>query len=153
MRLSVPLRRQLADGYCLPACVEMVLAARRIEQDQAALARALGTLPDVGTPISAITNLTSRIRELRTLNISFHQTGEPHDLELALDAGIPPILRVITSQLAYWPESTPHAVVLVDLTNEIAQVNDPAFDDPKYVSFAELCLAWDDGGNRYALIR
>lgn len=153
MRLSVPIRRQLADGYCLPACVEMVLAGRGIQQDQVALARALGTLPDVGTPFMAVTNLKERIRELRPLDITFHQTGEPDDLMRELEGGVPPILRVITSQLPYWSESTAHAVVLVGLEDDVAIVNDPAFDDPQRLSFGDLCLAWDDGGNRYALIR
>ena len=153
MHLSVPVRRQLADGYCLPACVEMALAALGIEQDQAVLARALGTVPDLGTPFSAVTNLTARIRELRTLRINFHPTGEPEDLERAIEGGIPPILRVITGQLPYWIERTAHAVVLIGLDDGLATVNDPEFAHPKQLSFDDLCLAWDDGGNRYALIR
>ena len=165
MHLAVPVRRQLGDGYCLPACVEMVLTSlvpskgRSIQQtegpfgNQASLARALGTVPDVGTPISAVTSLTARIRQLRALNITFHPNGEPEDLERALDRGIPPILRVITGQLPYWSENTPHAVVLVGLQEGIATVNDPAFDEPQHLSFGDLCLAWDNGGYNYVLIQ
>ncbi|MBE7469862.1 MAG: hypothetical protein DPW09_20670 [Anaerolineae bacterium] len=36
--LPIPHRPQLADGYCLPACVQMVLAYWGIERDQAELA-------------------------------------------------------------------------------------------------------------------
>ncbi len=153
MHLPVPIRRQIRDGFCLPACIEMVLASLSIRQDQAAIARALGTLPGVGTPISAVTKLATRIRDLGTLNAVFFATGEPDELKQVLNEGSAPILRVLTGQLPYWSEDTPHAVVLVDLDDNIATVNDPAFDEPQRVSFDELCLAWDDGGNTYVVIR
>ncbi|MCB0174576.1 MAG: C39 family peptidase [Anaerolineae bacterium] len=37
--LSVPHRPQLADGYCLPACVQMVLSHLGIERDQTKLGK------------------------------------------------------------------------------------------------------------------
>lgn len=41
-RLPVPHRSQLAEGYCLPACVEMVLAYWGVERKQSALAARMG---------------------------------------------------------------------------------------------------------------
>ena len=152
MQLSVPHWHQIGDGFCLPACVEMVLASLSAQHSQVDIAHALGTKPNIGTPFSAITQLASRIRALHRTNVYLHETGEPEDLERALHSGVPPILRVLTGQLPYWAENTPHAVILVGLENGIATVNDPAFDQPQKVPFGDLCLAWDDGGNTYALI-
>ena len=106
MRIAVPHHRQIADGFCLPACAEMVLASLGIKRSQADIARALGTLPNVGTRISNITQLPSRIRELRAIQVAFYEEGEPQDLEQALREGISPILRILTGQLPYWSENT-----------------------------------------------
>jgi hypothetical protein len=152
MQLSIPHRRQIGDGFCLPTCVEMVLASLDLEHSQTDIAHALGTRPNLGTPFFVITQLTSRIRALRKLRIEFYETGEPQDLERALQAGTAPILRILTGQLPYWSENTPHAVVLTGLKNDIATINDPAFDKPQQVPFGDLCLAWDDRGNSYAVI-
>jgi hypothetical protein len=130
----------------------MLLASLGIQQSQTDIARVLNTKAGVGTPIPNITRLTSRIRSLRELNVSFYETGEPHDLENALRAGTPPILRILTGQLPYWSENTSHVLILTGLDNDIATVNDPGFDQPQQVSFGDLCLAWDDGGNTYVTI-
>ena len=153
MQLSIPHRRQIGDGFCLPACVEMVLASQNAQHNQIDIALTLGTLPDIGTPFSAIIRLSSQIYALRKAKVFLYETDEPEDLERTLHAGVPPILRVLTGQLPYWAENTPHAMVMVGLEDGIATVNDPAFDQPQQVSFGDLCLAWDDGGNTYALIR
>ena len=50
--LPVPHYRQLNDGCCLPAWVQMVLAYWNIERRQQALARQLHMVPDAGTPAS-----------------------------------------------------------------------------------------------------
>ena len=85
--LPVPHRLQLADGYCLPACVQMVLAYWGIEREQADLARQLGTVLLGGTPGPRIKLLSSR-----TLRVSY-AAGTLDDLQAALSAGIPPIVQ------------------------------------------------------------
>jgi Peptidase_C39 like family len=48
--------QQIADGYCLPACTQMVLAALGIEYTQESLSKLLGTDPEAGT-----TNLARQV--------------------------------------------------------------------------------------------
>ncbi len=57
--LSVPHFRQESDGYCLPACAQMVLSYLGVVRSQADLARQLGARPNIGTPHSHLTRLTS----------------------------------------------------------------------------------------------
>ena len=83
MQLTVPHRRQLGNGYCLPDCLEMALAFLDLEYDQTHIARALGTRPNLGSPFFAVTELASQIRGLKTLNIEFCEIGEPEDLVIA----------------------------------------------------------------------
>ena len=71
MQLSVPHRHQIGDGFCLPACVEMVLASLSAQHNQINIGHALGTKPNIGTPFSAITRLASRLRALREIKIFF----------------------------------------------------------------------------------
>ena len=93
--LQVPHRLQLADGYCLPACVQMVLAYWGIEQDQHVLAAQMETIADGGTPGPRVKRLQSR-----TLNVTYGD-GEISDLQSAIQRGTPPIALVLTSELPY----------------------------------------------------
>lgn len=82
--LQVPHRPQLADGYCLPACVQMVLAYWGIEQDQTRLARQLGMIRGAGVP-------ASRLRRLNSQRLAVaYQSGPLAELRTAIDQGIPP---------------------------------------------------------------
>ena len=64
-KLHVPHHEQLGIGYCLPACVEMVLAHFGIESNQNDLARTLGMIKDVGVPAPNVVRLTSRQLSVR----------------------------------------------------------------------------------------
>jgi predicted protein tyrosine phosphatase len=75
--LPVPHRRQLADGYCLPACVQMVLAYWGIERDQPDLARQLHMIAKAGTPGSRILSLASATLEV------VYRSGDLTDLRSA----------------------------------------------------------------------
>jgi ABC-type bacteriocin/lantibiotic exporter with double-glycine peptidase domain len=69
--------------------------------------------------------------------------AEMTDLSACLSRNIPPIVFVDTGELAYWPERTAHAVVVIGMDEEWVYFNDPAFSDaPKQVSLAEFDLAW-----------
>ena len=145
--LQVPHRLQLADGYCLPACVQMVLAYWGIEQDQRILAVQMETIADGGTPGPRVKRLQSR-----RLNVTYGE-GEISDLQSAIQRGIPPIALVLTSELPYWDTSTAHAVVVVGIDDASVWVNDPGQPEhPIKISRGDFQLAWDEMVNRYAIL-
>lgn len=149
MRLAVPHRQQLNSGYCLPACVEMVLAYWGIARDQSAIAQQPGTIPGAGTPGSRIFLLISP-----KLDVTYQARGEVSDLLKALRQSIPPIALVSTGQLPYWNEDTPHAVVVIGMEESHVILNDPARTQPGIgVLSAEFNLAWDGMDNAYALLK
>lgn len=145
--LSVPHHRQSADGYCLPACVQMLLAYWGIERPQADLAKQLGLIEGAGTPGNRLRRLASK-----ELNV-FYSEGTLSDLTVALDEEIPLIVLVNTRELPYWEIETAHAVVLRGLENSRATINDPAFEiHPFQISLGDFLLAWDEMANLYAKI-
>lgn len=145
--LSVPHHSQLADGYCLPACVQMVLAYWGVEREQADLAKQLQIMVGAGTPGNRVRLLASK-----TLDI-FYGQGQLADLQSALGRGIPPIILVNTSQLPYWEQATAHAVVLLGIDDASAIVNDPGKVQAAIrISLGDFELAWDEMANLYALI-
>jgi hypothetical protein len=82
--LDVPHHLQLEDGYCFPACVQMVLAYYSVHRDQRELARVMGVIAKIGVPTSRISRLTV------PLIVTSHQQGDVADLITALQRGIPP---------------------------------------------------------------
>ena len=147
--LDVPHYRQRNTGYCLPACLQMVLEYVGVKRDQTQLARELGVTPKVGVAVSRVTRLAISNAAIR------YQQGETDDLVAALARGVPPILNVATGQLPYWDEECAHAVVLVGLSDDqqTAYLNDPAFDEHAIACNADaLWLAWDDAFNYYTMI-
>jgi ABC-type bacteriocin/lantibiotic exporter with double-glycine peptidase domain len=146
--LSVPYRQQLADGYCLPACVQIVLAYWHTEQSQEKLARKLKTVAGAGTPRFHLQWLASSGLEV------VYRSGDLTDLQLALQRGIPPIVLVHTSQLPYWKEATAHAVVVAGMDGFSVFIHDPVFAQPALaVSVGDFLLAWDELLYRYGLLR
>ena len=146
--LSVPHRRQLSDGYCLPACIEMVFAARGIEQNQTHLGYKLGIIPGIGVP-------GSRIKQLVTSQIQVvYGEGEIGNLQTAVSNNIPPIALVSTGELPYWHITTPHAVVVTGIDEKAVWLHDPANERPHIeVPLGDFLLAWDMMMNLYALIK
>lgn len=57
--LSVPYSHQLADGYCLAACAQMVLAFQNVDQSQIDLAVRLRIRPALGTAARHIRHLVN----------------------------------------------------------------------------------------------
>ena len=146
--LSVPYIRQLADGYCLPACAQMVLAYSGIKKDQVKLAKQLKMIPRAGTPGSRIRLLASRRLEV------IYGSGEVADLRTALSQGVPPIAMVDTGQLPYWEVATAHAVVLLAIDEKTVLLNDPDKGQaPIRVTLGDFELAWYEMDNRYALLK
>lgn len=146
--LPVPYYQQLRNGYCLPACVQMVLAYWGLARSQPELAKQLQTIEDAGTP-------ASRVKNLATNNLQVtYSDGELDALRVALEQNIPPIVFVNTGELPYWSIATAHAVVVVGIHNQTVFLNDPAKNDyPLEVPLDDFYLAWDEMYNLYALLK
>ena len=145
--LAVPFRQQIGIGYCLPACVQMVLAYYGTERSQAEIARQLTMIPKVGVPVSRVARLSSK-----QWHIS-RRVGELDDLTVLLAQGIPPIIEVATGFLSYWNEDTDHVIVLAVSDGEDAVVLDPAFGAPRSLKLNELALAWMERDNYFIEMR
>ncbi len=132
---------------CLPACADMVLAYLERHLGQNKLARILGTT-EIGT-------MSSRITRLSTLGLTVeYEEGSAVRLRRYLSQGVPCIVFLWTGNLSYWQVDTPHAVVVIGMTEETVIVNDPAFDNaPVRVPVDEFLLAWCEFEYKYAVIR
>jgi ABC-type bacteriocin/lantibiotic exporter with double-glycine peptidase domain len=145
--LAIPHYPQLADGYCLPACVQMILAYQGIQRDQIDIAQQLKTNPQAGTP-------GPRLRLLASSDLKVtYEEGIITDLELALKRGIPPIALVFTGELPYWNRSFAHAVVVLSIEDDVVLLHDPGLaQGNSLVSLGDFHLAWDEMGNLFGLI-
>ncbi|MBI5054898.1 MAG: C39 family peptidase [Chloroflexi bacterium] len=144
---SVPHKTQLEDGWCVPACAQMVLAYWGIEQTQESLAKKLQTITGVGTPASRLRSLASNTLEV------VYKEGEIDDLRSALSQNIPPIALVHTRELPYWNQPTAHAVIVIGIENDLVILNDPAMPEGgTQVALGDFHLAWDTMANLYALL-
>ena len=146
--LTVPHYQQLADGYCLPACVQMVLAYWGINREQTDLAKELKMVPQAGTPGSRLKLLSSPDLDV------VYQSGNLSDLNDALSAGIPPIVLVFTGELPYWKKAAAHAVVLLGIVEDSVILNDPGIVRAESrVPVGDFHLAWDEMANLYSLLK
>lgn len=145
-KLSILHRKQIDYGYCLPACVEMVLALYGLNRTQQEIAQSLGTIPDFGTPAPNILRLQSR-----TLAVS-RQIGDPVLLVDALARNVPPIVEVDTRFLSYWDEACLHVILIAAMGDDSVLIHDPAFDEPKTIHLDDLLLAWIEKDNQTILI-
>ena len=131
--------RQIADGYCLPACTQMVLAALGIDYTQESLGKLLGTDPEAGTPGSRI-----RLLESASLKVDYRE-ADWQFLTTNLARRVPVITLIDTADLSYWDRSTLHAVVVVGTDQDAKTIwlHDP--DQPSGpipVSRNEFEMAW-----------
>ncbi len=145
--LRLPHFEQSAPGYCLPACVRMVLAYWGLERSEAQIRQLLGTR-EFGTPAFAV----QRVAVLG-LVVTYRAWSVPQ-LLATLDAGQPLILFVRTGFLDHWQEDVAHAVVVVGAEEDICfWLHDPAFPSaPMMVSWNGVLAAWAEFGYRGAVI-
>lgn len=145
--IQLPHIQQSTEGYCLPACVQMVLAYWGLQRSEAAIRRVLGTRA-FGTPSFAV----ERLRELG-VQVVYREWTIPQWLT-ALDAGQPVILFLRTGFLDYWQEDVAHAVVAVGYEeNHRAWLHDPALPTgPVAASWNGTLAAWAEFGYRGAAI-
>ena len=146
--LSVPFRKQQAIGYCLPACVQMVLAYQQIDRSQNKLAQQLQLRPAFGAPTRSVLRLV-----LDKLQVTYGEGALP-SIQKWLDASVPVIAFIQAGELSYWQgEFFQHAVVIVGMDTDYIWLLDPDQDDqPLQVSVAEFMLAWVDIDYLYAAI-
>jgi len=139
--------QQSAPGYCLPACVRMVLAYLGLERTEAEVGRILGAR-EYGTPSFAVQRLAAL-----GLRVVYGAWSIPQ-LFSALDAGQPVILFVHTEFLDYWREDVAHAIVVVGaVENQQFWLHDPALPSgPLVVSWDGLLAAWAEFSYRGATI-
>jgi hypothetical protein len=102
--LKVPHHRQSQPGYCLPACVRMVLAFWQHEISEAELVQILEAR-FFGTPAPNIRRLSGLGFEIA------YDTGTLTQIRAYLSQGIPCLLFVQTGNLPYWQDDVGHAVV------------------------------------------
>ncbi len=95
LKRSVP-HFQQADGLCLPACAQMVLAYLDIPCSQANLARRLRTRPNIGTPHSHIIRLKSS-----ETDVHYAANGTAATLRSYIERELPVIIFVQTSELSH----------------------------------------------------
>lgn len=146
--LNVPYFLQQADGYCLPACAQMVLAYLGIARSQNELGRQLGLIKGAGVPYSNITRLASP-----QLNVML-ATGSLDDIKTWLGQGSPVIAFVQAGELPlHRGKRFQHAIVLVDIKNQDVYMLDPDTKIiPAQAQVADFYLAWDETDNHFAVI-
>ena len=146
--LSVPHFSQETDGYCLPACAQMVLNYLGVVRSQADLARLLGTRANIGTPHSHLARLKSP-----TIDV-LYAAGDWDDLQQHLEQGRPVIAFVQAGELPHWRgRKSRHAVVVVGMELDTVTVLDPASSpEPIDVPVGDFMLAWDEFDNTFAVI-
>ncbi len=148
--LKVPHRQQESDGLCLPACVQMVLAYLGEIHSQSALARKMGTRPNIGTPHRYITRLRSD-----EIDVLYAAEGTKEVLRDNVARDLPVIVFVQTAELPHWHgHFSRHAVVVVGITETEVWVLDPAaVPDSIRVPVGDFVLAWDEMDATYAIFQ
>ena len=146
--LPLPHKSQQGDGYCLPACVQMVLAYFGFFHSQDAIGRALDLNPLFGVPHSNIKKLTSL-----KLKVAY-EAGTLEDIHRWLNQNIPVIVFVQADDLPHWlDQHFQHAIVVVGLEGQTFYIMDPALDTgPTPVDEESFMLAWSSMDYYYATL-
>ena len=147
--LPVPHKIQKEDGYCLPACIEMVLAYLDVPSSQEQLGKKLGIRPPLGVPAFKIKELNSR-----RLSVIYDE-GTLSNIAFWLQRNVPIIAFVQAGELPHWQgRQSQHAVLVVGMSQQTIYLLDPASDSqPIPTPVGDFMLAWDEMDNRYATIQ
>lgn len=147
-QLPVPYYPQKAKGYCLAACVQMVLHYWGVQTNQERLARQLGVEPGIGVAASHVKRLASCLMAIT------YEIGEWDDLQDWLANDVPVIAMIQAGELPYWQgEQFQHAVVVIGHDSSQVLLLDPAAQPtPISVSIDEFMLAWGEMDYRYAVL-
>lgn len=140
--------QQTAEGYCLAACVRMVLDHQGRRHTEAEVRRVLGART-FGTPSFAVKRLSQWQVEVTYREWSIAQVLD------ALDAAHPIIIFVRTAFLDHWEQDVAHAVVLIGYEeDQHFWLHDPALPNgPTKVSWQGVLAAWAEFDYRGAALR
>lgn len=146
--LPVPHYQQKADGYCLPASAQMVLAYLGLSYSQEELGRRLGLRPQLGVPTFNIVKLSSA-----KLAVTY-EAGTLADIDNWLAQKIPVIVFVQAGELPHWHGHLfQHALVVVGLDDQHIHLLDPAVEvAPISTPIGDFMLGWDEMDNLYATL-
>lgn len=146
--LRVLFEPQLHDGYCLPACVSMILHFLGKNETQERIARLLGT-SDIGTPLTRIHNLTKW-----GFHVHCAIEGSWKELERSIKAGNPIIVSTFAEWLPHSQIYGQHAIVVVGIGETSALILDPATTStqPIEINKNALLAAWTEMDLAYAVI-
>lgn len=145
--LPVPHFEQSRDGYCLPACVRMVLAyyGRYVMEQQ--LVTILGT-HSFGGPISHVSKLQQW---------GYHITYQPLTvaaLKSYVNGRVPVIAWVWTGMLTYANNETSHVVVVTGYDDAHVFLHDPAMlEAPQMVVWDSFLAAWAEYDEKAVVIQ
>jgi ABC-type bacteriocin/lantibiotic exporter with double-glycine peptidase domain len=142
--------QQLALGYCLPACAEMVMAQFGLQANQKELGLLLTTRAGVGTPFSRI-NLLEKFH----LQVQIVEWAGEESLQLALSENKAVIVAILTSPgLPGWNTiESQHSVLLLAMDDNSVTYHDPALTyGPVTASLGEFLLAWSEMAEQVAFI-
>ncbi len=144
--LSVPHFEQSRDGFCLPACIQMVLAYWGRSITEAELAKQLQTT-SLGTPIRHVERLRRYGYRVEFGSSTVQQMKEH------LTAGRPVITRLWTEMLDYWDTVTSHVVVVTGFDEHYVYLNDPGWATfPMAVLWDGFLAAWAEFDETSAII-
>ncbi len=146
--LNVPYYPQTDDGYCLPACAQMVLGYLGFRFAQDRLALELDVRPPLGAPASYVTRLHSDV-----VDVTF-TSGDLDDLREHLACNWPPIVFVQAGEFPHWQgHVSQHAVVVIGVDERAVHILDPAASAaPVSTPIGDFLLAWSELDYIYALI-
>jgi ABC-type bacteriocin/lantibiotic exporter with double-glycine peptidase domain len=150
MAINLPLlhKPQRGDGYCLPACVQMIFAYLGMDYSQEVIGKKLGLNPPLGTSHSNIQKLTS-------FNVRIvYETGSLTTVRDWVNQGVPVIVFVQAGELPYWlGHHFQHAILVVGIDAQTVYVMDPALDTgPTRTDEESFMLAWSGMDYYYAVL-
>lgn len=137
MRISVPHFRQETPDTCLPACARMVLAYLGDTQPERKLAGAFQTAPGWGTlPEHAETALIRWGYQVRWFeNVTLERLEQLH-------ANNFPVIAFLRAVDIPHGSGGLHAVVIVDIDEQVVTCLDPTLDHDLKLAIAEFLRIW-----------
>lgn len=140
--------QQSDEGFCLPACAQMVIRFQGRHLTEEFLADIFQATAPAGAVFSSVSRLEHHDCRVRFGSLT------PEQLRVALQRGLPVICRLWTVMLDYWAEDTPHVAVVVGYDGEYVYLNDPAFAEaPQRVLWDGFLAAWEEYDRMAAIIR
>ena len=143
----IPFAAQLEDGYCLPACATMVLAALGMKVSQRDVAKRLAT-GAAGTPFSRLHRLAGP-----NIRVEVGTNGTLDRLFAEVQGNRPVVAAVHAGWLPHAEIASPHAVVVIDASDTAVTILDPAGNsEPIDVPIDAWVAAWVEMDCVYAII-